>query len=62
VALVEADGVVVVVVEQGALAAADECVEFLPLLVGEAADEGAFAVVDEGLRAEPGGGVGALAN
>ena len=61
VALVEADGVVVVVVEQGALAASDKSVVFLPLPVGEAADEGAFAVVDEGLRAEPDGGVGALA-
>jgi hypothetical protein len=33
VALVEADGVVVVVVEQGALAAADEGVVFLPMPV-----------------------------
>ena len=46
----------------GALAASDKGVVFLPLLVGEVADEGAFAVVDEGLCAEPGGGVGALAN
>ena len=43
------------------LAAADEGVVLLPLPVGEAADKGAFGVVDEGLRAEPGGGVGALA-
>ena len=60
VALVEADGVVVVVVEQRALAAAHKGEILLPLLMGEGADEGALAMVCEGFLAEPGGTVGAL--
>ena len=57
VAVVEADGVVVVVVEEGALPALHEGVVFLPLPMGEGADEVAFVVEQQGFLAEPGGGL-----
>lgn len=61
VAVVEADGIVVVVVEKRALASADKRVVLLALLFGEAADEGAFVVMEEGFLAQPLGAVRALA-
>lgn len=51
VAVVEADGIVVVVVEKRALAPANKRVVLLALIFGEAADEGAFVVVEEGFLA-----------
>ena len=61
VAVVEADGIVVVVVEKRTLTAANKRVVLLALLLGETADEGAFVVMEEGFLAQPLGAVGTLA-
>ena len=51
--LVEAHRVVVIVVEQWTLLPAHQCVIFLPLPLGHGTDEGALAVVEVGLLAQP---------
>ena len=53
VSLVDAHGVVVIVIEQGPMHPAHQCVVFLALPLGHGADEGALVVVVAGFLAQP---------